>query len=117
MPEQLPTDIVGDDQRYSPDDHATHHNKTHTHVKSNDNPHEVTTEQINAADAEHNHSFIFEQPSPATVWNITHNLGFHPSVTVVDSGNEVVVGSVQYVDQYSLVVEFRGGFTGRAYLS
>lgn len=57
------------------------------------------------------------QSSPSTTWNVTHNLGFFPSVTVVDSANEKVEGEVQYIDTNTLTISFSSGFSGNAYLS
>lgn len=62
-------------------------------------------------------TFIFEQPVPNITWNISHNLGFHPSVTVVDSGGTDVVGSITYIDEDNLYVTFNAPFGGTAYLS
>lgn len=62
-------------------------------------------------------TFVFEQPVPNITWNIGHNLGFHPSVTVVDSGGTDVVGSITYIDEDNLYVTFNAPFGGTAYLS
>jgi hypothetical protein len=50
-------------------------------------------------------------------WTITHNLGFPPSVSVVDSGGNHVVGDVNYVSANVLTVSFSSPFGGSAYLS
>ena len=62
-------------------------------------------------------AFVYEQTNPASVWNIAHNLGFFPGVTVVDSGGTDVVGSVTYIDEDNLYVTFNSPFGGTAYLS
>ena len=62
-------------------------------------------------------SFVYEQVAPASVWNIAHNLGFFPGVTVVDSGGTDVVGSITYIDEDNLYVTFNSPFGGTAYLS
>lgn len=51
------------------------------------------------------------------VWEINHNLNKKPSVTVVDSGDNVVIGEVQYVDNNNLTVSFNASFSGKAYLN
>ena len=51
------------------------------------------------------------------VWEINHNLNKKPSVTVVDSGDNVVIGEVQYVDNNKLTVSFNASFSGKAYLN
>jgi len=61
--------------------------------------------------------FIFNQNSPSTTWNITHNLARRPSVTVVDSAGTVVVGEVTYNSDNALTIQFSAGFSGQAYLN
>jgi hypothetical protein len=55
--------------------------------------------------------------SPLSVWVITHNLGLFPSVTVVDSGNTVVVGDVVYVNTNTIEITFNSAFSGCAFLN
>jgi hypothetical protein len=62
-------------------------------------------------------SFRYVQPTAASVWTIVHNLGFYPSVTVVDSSHRVVYGEVDYPDVNSVRVTFSAAFGGEAYLS
>ena len=61
--------------------------------------------------------FLFKQNVPSDVWEIKHNLNKYPSVTVVDSGESVVVGEVTYIDNNNLVISFIGSFSGKAYLN
>lgn len=61
--------------------------------------------------------YVHTQPSATTQWNIQHNLKFYPNVTIVDSGENYVVGDVQYLDWNNLVVTFTHSFAGKAYLS
>ena len=62
-------------------------------------------------------TYVHSQDTPLTTWSITHNLGKRPSVTVVDSGNTVVFGEVNYVDDNNVTVTFSAGFSGKAYLN
>ena len=62
-------------------------------------------------------TYIFEQAAASDVWEITHNLDKYPSVSVVDSANNIVSGSVWYVDKNRLEIIFNGAFTGKAYLN
>lgn len=63
-------------------------------------------------------AYIHVQDVAATTWSITHNLGFFPSVTVVDSAGTKVYGEeVTYTDTNSLTVTFGASFGGKAYLS
>ena len=61
--------------------------------------------------------FVFEQFSATTIWHINHNLRFYPNVTVVDSGDNSVIGDVEYIDSNNLIVTFAHSFAGKAYLS
>lgn len=62
-------------------------------------------------------NYIHNQLVVASVWSITHNLGFYPSVTIVDSGETQVIGDVTYINNNQLEVSFSVGFSGKAYLS
>lgn len=62
-------------------------------------------------------SYVHEQATPSTTWNINHQLDFFPAVTVVDSGGSDVVGSISYVDRDNLVITFSTAFGGKAFLS
>ena len=41
----------------------------------------------------------------------------YPSVTVVDSGDNVVEGEVIYNSLNTLTINFSGGFSGKAYIN
>jgi hypothetical protein len=62
-------------------------------------------------------SYIHNQGSASSTWNIIHNLGYYPSVTVVDNGDNVVVGDVSYISVNQVSVSFSASFGGKAYLS
>ena len=62
-------------------------------------------------------TFIFNQAVPATVWNITHNLGKFPSVSVVNSNNLLINGEITYIDDNNLTCNFSAAFAGKAYLN
>jgi len=70
-----------------------------------------------SSDANKQPTFIFSQVAPATTWNITHNLGKFPSITVIDTGNTVVQGQYNYTDDDNIKLEFRTAFAGKAYLN
>ena len=62
-------------------------------------------------------NYVFIQSTPVTTWNVTHNLGKFPSVSVVDSDNTVVYGDIDYIDNNSLTVSFSVAFDGKAYMN
>lgn len=61
--------------------------------------------------------YVHTQNTPSTSWAVTHNLGFFPNVTVVDSANTQVEGNVIYNNINSVTIEFSTAFAGKAYLS
>ena len=62
-------------------------------------------------------TFVFDQAAPATVWNIQHNLGKFPSVSVVNNNDIVINGEVTYIDNNNVQLNFSAGFSGKAYLN
>ena len=62
-------------------------------------------------------NYTFEQQTNATVWNITHNLGYRPAVTVQDYGKITLEGDLSHTDANSLVLTFSQAVSGYAYLS
>ncbi len=62
-------------------------------------------------------SYEFNQLSPIATWNITHGLNKRPSVSVVDSSGNLVMGDIKYLDNNNLTVSFTGAFAGKAYLN
>lgn len=61
--------------------------------------------------------FEHTQSVPAQEWQIEHNLQKFPSVTVIDSGDSVVVGDIQYIDTNNIILSFQSAFAGKAYLN
>jgi hypothetical protein len=62
-------------------------------------------------------SYIHTQLTASTSWTIDHALGKYPSVTIVDSGNNVVVGDIQYNTTNQLTVTFQSSVSGKAYIN
>lgn len=56
------------------------------------------------------------QGTAATVWTINHGLGMKPSVAVVDSAANEVIGDVHHLNANSLTVTFGAAFSGTAHL-
>jgi hypothetical protein len=61
--------------------------------------------------------FAYAQVAPASVWNITHNLGINPSVTAVDSAGNVIEGTLLYLTTNTLRITFGIATSGYAYMS
>tara|TARA_R100000322_G_scaffold30937_1_gene19937 strand:+ start:283 stop:537 length:255 start_codon:yes stop_codon:yes gene_type:complete len=67
-------------------------------------------------------TYTHNQSSTSDTWTITHNLNRFPSVTVVDSANTVVIGTIVYDSVNQLTITFFAGgsavaFQGKAYLN
>ena len=60
-------------------------------------------------------NFVHNQTAASAVWTVTHNLGKYCSVTVVDSGGNIIVGNVEYIDTNRLLIRFSSAVSGRAY--
>ena len=62
-------------------------------------------------------TYVFSQNTPSTTWEITHNLGKFPSITVIDTGNTVVTGEYNYTSNTNVILTFSAAFAGKAYLN
>lgn len=61
--------------------------------------------------------YIYTQREPSKEWYIYHGLNKRPSVTVVDSGDNVVVGTISYIDNDTVKLTFAIEFSGRVYIN
>jgi hypothetical protein len=69
-----------------------------------------------------NITYTHNQNTTSNTWTITHNLNRFPSVTVVDSADTVVIGTVVYNSANQLTITFFASgsavaFQGKAYLN
>lgn len=62
-------------------------------------------------------TYTYYQITPSDNWVIKHNLNRYPSVTIVDSSGNVVVGEVKYIDNNTINISLVGAFAGTAYLN
>jgi hypothetical protein len=62
-------------------------------------------------------SLTFTQNAVSSTWSITHNMGFNPNVTTVDSAGTAIEGTVTYNSLNALTVTFGIATSGKAYLS
>jgi hypothetical protein len=61
--------------------------------------------------------YVHNQGAASASWNITHNLGKYPSVSVVDSANTKVYGGVVYNSVNQVTLVFSSAFSGKAFLN
>ena len=52
-------------------------------------------------------TYTHNQTSTSNTWVITHNLHRFPSVTVIDSGGTIVMGTVVYNSNKQLTIKYR----------
>ena len=62
-------------------------------------------------------NFVYTQAVSSDVWEIQHNLDKYPSITIVDSGNSVVIGEIVYIDKNNVRITFASAFSGKAYFN
>lgn len=62
-------------------------------------------------------SYEFNQLAPQKSWTIMHGLNKHPTVTIVDSGGNTVIGDIKYIDNNNIELNFTSAFSGIAYLN
>lgn len=62
-------------------------------------------------------TYTHEQAIASDEWVIEHNLNRTPSITVVDSANNVIECAEQYIDMNTVKLYFNGSFKGKAYLN
>ena len=61
--------------------------------------------------------FTFSQSVPSAVWNVTHNLGKNPSVSITDINGYEVYAEVDYINENELVIKFADALKGSAYMN
>jgi len=62
-------------------------------------------------------NFVYDQIVASSSWEITHNLGKLPSVTIIDSGGTQIMGDVSHFSINKLFVFFSSPFSGTAFLN
>lgn len=63
-------------------------------------------------------TYVHRQTMASDTWNINHNLGKEPAVTIVDlCGKEVDVCGVDYIDINNLTIKLSHKLIGKAYLN
>jgi uncharacterized protein YjdB len=61
--------------------------------------------------------YIHTQASPSATWTITHNLGFKPSVELLNTGSQEIDGDVVHTSYNVTVVYFTAAIAGFARLT
>ena len=61
--------------------------------------------------------YLHTQSLAASIWDIPHNLGKRPSVTVIDTGGNQVIGDIEYIDDNNVRITYTAAFSGTAALN
>lgn len=61
--------------------------------------------------------YIHDQIMSSEIWIVSHTLDKYPSVSVVDTGGNLVFGDVEYINKAELKIFFNHEFSGKAYLN
>lgn len=60
-------------------------------------------------------TYVHDQLVASATWTIHHQLNKYPSITVVDSGGNLIEGDITYTDINTAVVRFSVAFGGQAF--
>jgi hypothetical protein len=61
--------------------------------------------------------YAHDQASPSSIWTVTHSLGKHPSISVVDSAGTLIMGEVEHLSLNQTRLTFSSAFAGKAYFN
>lgn len=62
-------------------------------------------------------SYVHVQFTPSTVWTMAHNLGFKPSIQLLNSGSQEIVGDVLHLSANVATATFNQPISGFARLN
>jgi len=62
-------------------------------------------------------TYTHDQGAPSSMWIISHNLNKYPSVSVVDTASNIVVGAIHYSDLNNITIKFNSAFSGKAHFN
>lgn len=72
---------------------------------------------INSAGASNDAHFEHVQSSASDQWDITHNLGKKPAVTIHDSNGYEVIAIVHHMSVNRVIIEFKQPTFGKAFFN
>lgn len=62
-------------------------------------------------------TYTHSQSTASDTWTIQHNLHRKPSVTIVDSSDNIIHANTVYNSETKLTITFSGATSGKAYLN
>lgn len=72
---------------------------------------------ITASEVPKASTYTHNQIIASDTWDIVHNLGKYPNVTIIDSAGSLVIGKINYVSNNEIKLTFSAAFSGTAYLN
>jgi len=62
-------------------------------------------------------AYLHNQSTASSTWTVVHNMGYRPSVQVVDSGDNIVDAQVQHNSNSQVTISLNVSIAGKAYCS
>ena len=59
-------------------------------------------------------TYVYQQVSPSTSWVVNHNLGFKPSVELLDAGSQEIEGDVFHASVNQAIITMSPATAGKA---
>jgi hypothetical protein len=61
--------------------------------------------------------YLHDQQTANATWTVTHNMNKYPSINIVDTANDIIMGEVRYNSLNQLTITFTAAVSGKAYLN
>ena len=61
--------------------------------------------------------YLHNQITASATWTVTHNMNKYPSINIVDTSNDIIMGEVRYNSLNQLTITFTAAVSGKAYLN
>lgn len=61
--------------------------------------------------------YVLNQTSAASQWNVDHNLGYIPHITIVMDDGTIVVADIDHLNTNQAIIVFPTPYTGKAICS
>lgn len=61
--------------------------------------------------------YLHDQQISSNTWVVTHNMNKYPSINIVDTANDIIMGEVRYNSLNQLTITFTAAVSGKAYLN
>lgn len=61
--------------------------------------------------------YLHDQQVASDTWTVAHNMNKYPSINIVDTANDIIMGEVRYNSLNQLTITFTAAISGKAYLN